>query len=318
MFKYIKEYRFYIALFLFILIPVIAIDTSTRAPRDFRFYDRAVVALTGPVQRAIAWTLDSIVSGFNNYIYLFHTRQDNIALLEENRRLLNTIVNLRETQEENIRLRKLLQFQEQFEFQSIVARVIAKDVSTEFRAIRINRGENAGIRPNMPVVNSEGLVGRVLRTTPTTADVVTILDLLSAVDAIDKRSRARGIVEGMTDEVCQLKFALRTDDIQPGDLLISSGLGGIFPKGVPVGSVAKVDRQPYGITQTVEVRPSVDFSKLEEVLIITKFGSSPMHVAARAGLGKAGQTQAGEPAATRPVKTSAGRPATQDAVAGEG
>ncbi|MBI2711381.1 MAG: rod shape-determining protein MreC, partial [Bdellovibrio sp.] len=108
-----------------------------------------------------------------------------------------------------------------------------------------------------------------LRTTQNTSDVVTILDLLSAVDAIVERSRARGIVEGLTDDVCQLRYALRTDDIQPGDVLISSGLGGIFPKGVTVGTVSKVNRKPYGITQEVEVRPSVDFSKLEEVLVVT-------------------------------------------------
>jgi len=270
MFKYIKEYRFYITLFLFVLIPVIAIDTSTRSPRDFRAWDKAVVAVTSPLQALISWSLDMVASGYQNYIYLWHTRQDNLALLEENRKLLNSIASLRETQQENIRLRKLLNFEEKTSLKSVVARVIAKDVSTEFRSIRINRGENAGIRKNMAVVTEEGIVGRVLRTTPGTADVVTILDLLSAVDAIVERSRARGIVEGMTDEACQLRYALRTDDIQPGDILISSGLGGIFPKGVPVGTVSKVNRKPYGITQEVEVRPSVDFSKLEEVLVVLK------------------------------------------------
>ena len=106
--------------------------------------------------------------------------------------------------------------------------------------------------------------------------MVTVLDLLSAVDAIDERSRARGVVEGVTDEVCQLRYTLRTDDIQPGDMLVSSGLGGIFPKGIPIGMVSKVNRKPFGITQDVEVRPSVDFSKLEEVLVITKADSEPL------------------------------------------
>lgn len=273
MIKYLKEYRFYIILFAFVLIPVIAIDTSTRAPRDYRFYDRVIVTLTWPIQAAISWTLEQVASGFNNYIYLWHTRQDNLALLDENRKLQNSIASLRETQQENARLRRLLEFQEQFKIETVVARVIAKDVSTEFRAIRINRGEQSGIKRNMAVVTNDGIVGRVLRTTATTADVVTILDLLSAVDAINERSRARGIVEGLTESTCQLRYALRTDDIQPGDVLISSGLGGIFPKGVPVGTVSKVNRRPFGITQEVEVRPSVEFSRLEEVLVITHFES---------------------------------------------
>lgn len=276
MFKYIKEYRFYIILFMFVLIPVMLIDTSTRAPRDRRFYDRAIVGLTYPVQAIISWSLEHMASGFQNYIYLFRTRQDNLSLLDENRKLLNEIASLRETQQENLRLRKLLHFEEKLNFQSIVARVIAKDVSTEFRAIRINRGESSGLRKNMAVVTNEGVVGRVLRTTPSTADVVTIMDSNSAVDAVDERSRARGVVEGMTDETCQLRYVLRTDDIQPGDVMISSGLGGIIPKGIPVGLVSKVNRKPFGITQDVEIKPSVDFSRLEEVLVITSAEIEPL------------------------------------------
>jgi rod shape-determining protein MreC len=270
MFKYLREYRFQITLFLFVLLPIIAIDTSTRAPREYRFYDRWIISLTSPVQAAIQWTLDRGVSAFENYIFLRGTRRENLLLLDENRKLLNEIASLRETQQENARLRQLLTFQEKSELQTVVARVIGRDVSTEYRALRLNRGENSGIQKDMAVVTSEGVVGRVLRTTADTADVVTVVDTLSAVDAIDERSRARGIVEGLSDDLCQLRFALRTDDIAPNDVLISSGLGGIFPKGIPVGIVSKVTKQPYGITQDVEVRPAVDFSKLEEVLVIVK------------------------------------------------
>jgi rod shape-determining protein MreC len=268
MIKYLKQYRFYITLFLFILIPVIAIDTSTRSPRSYRFYDRVIVGFTSPIQGLISWVLEQTASSFENYVYLWHTHRDNLALLDENRKLLNAIASLKETEQENIRLRKLLVFEEKYNLKSVVARVIAKDVSTEFRSLRINRGESSGIRQNMAVTTDEGIVGRVLRTTQNTSDVVTILDLLSAVDAIVERSRARGIVEGLTDDTCQLKYALRTDDIEPGDILISSGLGGIFPKGAAVGTVSKVNRKPYGISQEVEVRPSVDFTKLEEVLVV--------------------------------------------------
>ena len=299
MIKYLKQYRFYIILFLCILIPVIAIDTSTRSPRNYRFYDRVIVGITSPIQMIISWSLEQITSSFENYVYLLNTRQDNLALLEENRKLLNSIASLKETQQENVRLRKLLNFEEKFSLKSVIARVIAKDVSTEFRSIRINRGENSGIKRNMAVVTDEGIVGRVLRTTATTSDVVTVLDLLSAIDAILERSRARGIVEGLTDDACQLKYALRTDDIQPGDILISSGLGGVFPKGIAVGTVSKVHRKPFGITQDVEVRPSVDFSKLEEVLVVvnedptnSELFTGPMEKdAGKISLGKEGKAE---------------------------
>jgi rod shape-determining protein MreC len=303
MFKYLKEYRFYIVLFLFLLIPIVAIDTTTRASRDYRLYDRVILGITSPIQSAISWTLDQGVNGFQNYLYLWHTRQDNQVLLEENRKLLNLIASLRETQQENARLRKLLHFEEKFRIETVAARVIAKDTSTEFRALRLNRGERAGIHKDMAVVTNEGIVGRVLRTTPDTADVVTVLDLLSAVDSIVERSRARGVVEGMTDEVCQLRFVLRTDDIVPGDVLISSGLGGIFPKGLPVGVVSKVKRKPFGITQEVEVRPSVDFSKLEEVMVITRSDAEPVLTSVPA--------PAAEKAEKRPASRAAARPASE-------
>ena len=276
MIKYLKEYRFYIILFLFVLIPVVGIDTTTRAPRDFHLWDRVIVSITSPIQATISWSLEQLAAGYNNYVYLWHTRQNNLTLVDENRRLQNQIAGLKETEQENLRLRKLLQFQEKFKIESVVGRVIAKDVSSEFRTIRINRGELSGIRKDMAVITDDGIVGRVLRTTGNTADVVTMLDLLSAVDSIDERSRARGVVEGLTDDTCEMRYTVRTDDIQPGDVLVTSGLGGIFPKGIPVGVVSRVDRKQFGITQKVEVRPSVDFRNLEEVTVVLQVDSEPV------------------------------------------
>jgi rod shape-determining protein MreC len=270
MLKYLREYRFYVTLFLFLLVPLIAIDTTSRAPAQYRFFDKVILTVTSPIQGVVTWSLDRLVGVYQNYLYLLDTREENRELLAENRKLLGTIASLRETEQENLRLKRLLDFRESHKIESQVARVVGRDVSTEYRAIRINRGESSGVKPNMAVLTNEGIVGRVLRTTETTADVVTILDLLSAVDTIVERSRARGIVEGLTDDLCQLKYALRTDDITPGDVLVTSGLGGIFPKGIPVGTVSKVNRKTYGISQEVEVRPSVDFMKLEEVLIVTQ------------------------------------------------
>lgn len=278
MIKYIKEYRFYIILFFFLLIPILSIDTATRNPRDFRFFDRVIVSITSPVQTLITYTLDSIVALYHNYFALLDTKKMQSVILEENRRLMTLIVNLKEMEEENKRLRALLNFNEEFELDATVARVISKDISPEFRAIRLNRGSNDGIELNMPVVTQEGVIGRVMRVSADTSDVLTVLDILSGIDVIVKRSRSRGIVEGLSEELCQLKYTLRTDDIQPGDLLITSGLGGIYPKGIPVGTVSNVFRKPYGITQSIEVSPSVNFNQIEEVLVIKSFKSTPVHL----------------------------------------
>jgi rod shape-determining protein MreC len=277
MLKLIKQYRFYLILLFFLLIPLLSIDTTNRSPRDYRFYDRVALAITTPFEIAIHWSLDTLVGFYENYVSLWKTRAENQVLVDENRKLVNTILNLRELEQENIRFRNLLQFKETYKISAVVARMIAKDVSTDFRTIRINRGKASGIEPNMAVINSEGVVGRILRVNEDTADVVTLLDPLSAIDAYILRSRVRGIVEGLSDTLCQLKFALRVDDILPGDLLLSSGLGGNFPKGVPVGTVIKVTRKSFGITQKVEVKPSVDFSKVEEVMVVTHAEAAPAH-----------------------------------------
>jgi rod shape-determining protein MreC len=111
-------------------------------------------------------------------------------------------------------------------------------------------------------------VGRVLRAGKNYADILTILDSSSSVDALIQRSRSRGIAEGLTDDTLTIKYLRRTDDIQIGDLVVSSGIGGIFPKGLTIGKVSSVKKQSFGITQSVEVIPAVDFSKLEEITLI--------------------------------------------------
>lgn len=275
MLGYIREYRFYIALAIFLLFPVLAIDTATRSPTDHRLPDRVILAISSPLQSFLSWMMDTAAGSFQNYVFLLSTQRNNVALQEENRRLLNSIASLRETQQENLRLRRLLNFEEKTALKGTLAQVIARDVSPEYRSIRINRGEQQGVKRNMAVLTDEGIVGRVFRVTGHTADVVTILDPLSAVDAIVERSRSRGIVEGKSEELAHLKYALRTDDIQPGDVLISSGLGGVFPKGVPLGAVARVNRKPFGTSQEVDIRPAVDFGKLEEVLVVQINEASP-------------------------------------------
>lgn len=270
MLKLIREYRFYCTIALLIFIPILSLNTSSKAESDFNLIDRAIVFVTAPIQSAITLTIDHAARFLQNYVFLINTRRDFSNVVEENRKLLNTIHNFKEMEVESKRLRALLQFQEKVEDKKITAQVIAKDVSTEFRSIRINKGSNAGIQRGMAVVTHEGVVGKILRVTAEYSDVITMLDNLSSIDAIVQRSRARGVLEGATDASCILRYALRTDDIEMGDVIVSSGLDGVYPKGLMMGTVTAVKKETFGVTQYVEVKPSVDFSKLEEVLVILK------------------------------------------------
>jgi len=280
MLKLIREYRFYCTIALLVFIPILSLNTSNKAATEFNFFDRAVVFVTAPVQSAITFTIDHVARFFQNYIFLVNVRRDFSSVVEENRKLLNTIHNFKEIEVENKRLRDLLQFQDKVEDRKITAQVIAKDVSAEFRSLRINKGSNSGIQRGMAVVTHEGIVGKILRTTPEYSDVLTMLDNLSSIDAIVQRTRARGLVEGATDFSAILRYALRTDDIEVGDVVVSSGLDGVYPKGLMLGSVIKVTKKSYGVTQDVELRPSVDFSKLEELLVILRTDTHSTRTAA--------------------------------------
>lgn len=185
----------------------------------------------------------------------------------ENRRLRAELTALAELREENERLRRLLGYVDETPWQTVAARVIAEDASSWFRTIEIDRGYEDGISEGLPVVNATGLVGRVVRVAAHSARVLLITDASSAVAVLVQDQRIRGVCRGQ-GEVMALDFALLQDEIQVGDGVITSGLGGVFPKGLVVGYVRAVQREQFGLFQTVEVEPAVDFARLEEVLVV--------------------------------------------------
>jgi len=148
------------------------------------------------------------------------------------------------------------------------ANVAAQDLSAWFQSIIIDQGGDAGIQPGMAVVNEEGVVGVILGTTPGASKVLLIVDSQSSVDGYVQRSRARGTLHGSSERGCSFEYVLRDQDVEVGDLLLTSGLGAIYPKGLPIGRVRSVDRKPYGLFQLAEVEPMVDFRQLEEVFVI--------------------------------------------------
>jgi len=187
----------------------------------------------------------------------------------ENRRLRAELSGLIELRQENERLRSLLGFVAETAVRTTAARVIAEDASSWFRTIEIDRGSADGVTEGLPVVNAAGLVGRVVRSTPQSARVLLITDASSAVAVLVQDQRIRGVCRGQGGALA-LDFALVQDDIQVGDGVITSGLGGIFPKGLVVGFVRSVHREQFGLFQTVEVEPAVDFAHLEEVLVLLR------------------------------------------------
>ena len=136
--------------------------------------------------------------------------------------------------------------------------------------IRLNKGLNNGVKIQAPVVTFSGLVGYIYRASDSFSDVLTILDSKARVDGQIRRTKSLGIVEGSLGDYCTMKYLKRRDPIILNDLVLTSGLGSVFPAGIPIGKISKIDKQSYGISQDVEIRPLVKFDKLTDVVILSR------------------------------------------------
>jgi rod shape-determining protein MreC len=268
MFRFLEgRYKEFITSLLLVVI-LISVSTSNRLENNLRWYDRAIIFVTAPMQYGLNSMIQGTISFFNQYVILVTVKTDNEFLVAENRKLKEQLNKFRELEFENGRLRQMLAFKEKVSPYVIPAEVFAQDASMEFKTIRINKGEKEGVKIAMPVLNYEGVVGIVLKTSSDFSDVLIVTDPNFAIDAIVQRTRARGIIEGKSGNLSHMKYLNRLDDVVVGDKVVSSGLAGKFPKGIMIGEVIETSRAKYGITQDVLVRPSVNFGKLEEVFVV--------------------------------------------------
>ncbi len=171
---------------------------------------------------------------------------------------------------ENQRLRKFIDFQSSQSDILIAAKVIGRDPSPWFKTIMIDKGKEQGLKKGLPVMVSEGVVGQIVMVADRYSKVLLVTDRNSAVDALVQETRARGIVKGNNTEHCFFTYALRKDEIQTGQMIISSGFDGVFSKGLRIGVVVDVKKDDSQLFQTILIKTCVDFDKLEEVLVSRK------------------------------------------------
>jgi rod shape-determining protein MreC len=179
-------------------------------------------------------------------------------------------IEYREALATNIRLKKLLELKESLPPPTLTAEIIGKDPSLWFRTLTINRGSSDGVRKGMPVVTVEGVVGQVLTSSPNYAKVLLATDPNSAVDVITQKTRVQGIVKGLGRDAFSLNYVLKSAEVDKDDFVLTSGLGGVFPKGLMVGTVKDITATRRGMFQKIEIEPAVDFSQLEHLIIIMK------------------------------------------------
>ena len=159
-------------------------------------------------------------------------------------------------------------FGEQSSYRTILAQIVAWDSTSDFKVIRINKGLKSGIGLQSTVITADGLVGHVFRLTNHFADILTIVDSNNRIDGIVQRARVYGIIQGDSKQKCIMKYVNRTEPVLLNDLVITSGIGNIYPKGIVIGNITKIERESYGTTQKIEITPTVDFSRLEEVVVL--------------------------------------------------
>jgi rod shape-determining protein MreC len=235
----------------------------------FTVLEKPVLAVSGLFERIIVGTYRAVASVGNGYIFLVRTGRENRRLKEEvaRLRLENQITN--EILAENERLRAALGFQKLNPPRSVVVQVIAKESSPSSSTITVNKGSADGVERDLPVITPEGVVGRVQSAVAGTAKVLLITDPGSTIAVRVQRNREEGLLEGKLDR-CALKYVSYYMDVQQGDVLITSGLDGIHPPGLPVAYVTAVKKHEASSFQTVIAEPIVSFSRLEEALVLRK------------------------------------------------
>lgn len=269
MLELLRKYRTPVLAACLVLAALLLYSAQLRRREKTTLFEKTVLQLTAPFHRGLDALWHGVAGGWSRYLWLVAAEEENLRLRDENRRLRADLNGLEEVRLANERLRRLLDFRESVALPALPAQVIAEDATSWFRTVVLDKGSADGVREGMPVVVAEGAVGRVIRSAPHESRVLLLTDASSAAATLVQRNRTRGVCRGQGDALT-LDFALRLADVAVGDRIVTSGTGGVFPKGLVVGEVTRVVREEYGLFQAVTVAPAVDFSRLEEVLVLLR------------------------------------------------
>jgi rod shape-determining protein MreC len=245
-----------------------------RGGRDLPWWSAAVLDVAVPVQKMVAVPLGFARDSWIDYVALVQVREENEGLRQKLARQEEENLQLREALVASGRLQRIAEMRDEFEIPMLPAELVGVDVSAWFRSALVDRGREDGVRSGMPVISDNGLVGLVTATSNSASKIMLLIDRQAAIDGVVQRSRARGIVRGARQDSLSFEFTSREGDLEVGDLVITSGLGGVYPKGLRIGRVTAVSPSDSMMLQTAEVRPAVDFGRLEQVFVMLRRGQT--------------------------------------------
>jgi rod shape-determining protein MreC len=262
-----------------LILALLALRMSAKYPGELSTLDRGILHVVGPAQAAMSTVARAIGGVAGRYVELTHVRAENEKLRSENGRLRAELMETKRVAAESGRYQRLLGLRDTTPAETVSARVISIDASPYFRVARveIDRGEGV-VRRGMPVLTPEGVVGRINRVAGQTSDILLAVDPRSSIDVFIPRTGGRGILRGKAGENgyrSTIEYLVRGEQAREGDLVVTSGLGGSFPRDMAVGRISRVIPNPSGLYQEVEVTPDVDFARLSEVLVVVAPAPTP-------------------------------------------
>jgi len=251
-----------------VLVSLLLITVSIRYSKENLFFESVIVRIFSPAQNLLTQARISISDLLDRYFFLTEVSQENDRLLKEVDQLTRRNNDLLEAIRQQGGIKKLQKANKKGEVKSLTAMVIGRGSTQWSKMVFIDKGTDDGIRGNVAVVTDMGIVGHVIHSTATTSKVLLITDSRSAVDSLFQNTRVPGVTTGTGGDLCEIKFVPIDAELEVGDRVISSGLGGVFPKGWMIGTVVRTVKMNQKLFQDVVVAPSVDFSRLENVLVL--------------------------------------------------
>lgn len=256
-----------------VVLIVSLMSFTTRERQHVTLVEEKVIEALAPLETGLHAVSAWVEARVQAVAELGRLKADNARLRAQLERSAAIETEYWELRAENERLKKLLGFEQTAPYNLVAAQVIGRNADNWFGSITINRGSAAGIAKDMPVITTAGLVGRVIKVTPSTATVMLLIDPASGAGGMVQRSGDAGIVLGQgsgQDNSLVINLFDRDADVMVGDTIVTSGLGGTFPKGLLIGQVEQVSLHEYGLFRSAAIKPAVNFGRLQEVMVILK------------------------------------------------
>lgn len=272
MFEFLRRFSAPLAFVALLMLAAIAMVGDTRdyraANQDLPWWREIVLEVVAPVQQLVSIPATAVRDVFGRYVHLIDVDAENERLAARIADLEEVNLQYREALVASGHLQRIAAMRDEFEVPMLPAQVVGLDISLWFRSVVVDRGQQHGVSAGNPIITNSGVAGLVTAASDHAAKAMLLVDRQSAVDGVVQRSRTRGVVRGNGAGALEFQFVARDGDVQAGDIILTSGLDAIYPKGLRIGSVGEIRERGGDLIQTAILTPAVDFERLEQVFVM--------------------------------------------------